>query len=350
MAVLRTQSCITATWANIPRPKPVIQPFAGRIGGNQELVVDRTDPENADLLKKVPDAAPLMSLLEGFDPHAFWDLDLWKFGFIECIGTMMMVFMTSWIAIRPASTPTTPNETSPSGVFSTSAFLGPMFSGISNWIFLTLFIFTFSSVTGGHLNPTITLATVFARLISVPRMVIYLLGQTLGGALAGFMLRSAYGTRDFTVGGCIVDPSLVPPDEAFLLEFIFSLVLIFLSFGVGLDPRQSSIYGAAMSPFLVGMTLGAVSWGSAFTRVGYAGACEYTDQPSGHFERRNSQKDILTHWLYGSIEPGPMLRRLCWPSRRFRRTRHCLLYRASFREFKVAYDAGIAEGGSCRLH
>ncbi|KAE8420232.1 MIP transporter [Aspergillus pseudocaelatus] len=257
---------------NMPRRRPIIQPFAGRIGGNQGLVVDRTDPDNADLLKKVPDAAPLMTFREGFDLRGFWDIDLWKFGFIECMGTMMMVFVTSWMVVRPASASANVSATSPSGIFSTSTFLGPLFGGISNWLFLTLFIFSFSNVSGSHLNPTITLATFFARLISLPRMVIYLLGQTLGGALAGFMLQSAYGSRDFTVGGCTVNTRLVPVDEAFLLEFIFCLVLIFLSFGVGLDPRQGSIYGAALSPFLVGMTLGVVSWGSSFTRAGYAGA------------------------------------------------------------------------------
>ncbi|KNG84714.1 MIP transporter [Aspergillus nomiae NRRL 13137] len=258
--------------ANMPRPMPVIQPFAGRIGGNQALVVDRHDPSNADLLKKTPDAAPLMTVREGFDLRGFWDIDLWKFGFVECMGTMMMVFVTSWMAIRPPSASANVTPTSPAGVYSTAAFLGPIFGGLSNWMFLTLFIFSFSNVSGSHLNPTITLATFFARLISLPRMVIYLLGQTLGGALAGFMLRSAYGSRDFTVGGCSVNTSLVPVDEAFLLEFIFSLVLIFLSFGVGLDPRQGSIYGAALSPFLVGMTLGVLSWGSSFSRAGYAGA------------------------------------------------------------------------------
>ena len=39
--------------------KPAIIPFAGRIGGNQDYVVDRSNPCNAELLAKVPDAAPL---------------------------------------------------------------------------------------------------------------------------------------------------------------------------------------------------------------------------------------------------------------------------------------------------
>lgn len=66
--------------------KPAAQPFAGRIGGNQELVLDRDDPENAELLRRIPDAAPLMAFKDGFDLRGFWDVGLWKFGFVECIG------------------------------------------------------------------------------------------------------------------------------------------------------------------------------------------------------------------------------------------------------------------------
>jgi hypothetical protein len=54
----------------ISRLKPVIHPFAGRVGGNQEIVVDRSDPQNADLLKKVPDAKELTCA-------AFW---IWIYG------------------------------------------------------------------------------------------------------------------------------------------------------------------------------------------------------------------------------------------------------------------------------
>lgn len=171
---------------------------------------------------------------------------------------------------------------------------------------------------------------------------------------------------------------LVPVDEAFLLEFIFCLVLIFLSFGVGLDPRQSSIYGAALSPFLVGMTLGVVSWGSSFTRAGYAGACQYILDTlrSGEVGRTWLLNDMLTHYPHDSIKSGPMLWRLCsyqlsgipldsmgmyiteeeriracltmFPlkgrsSRCLHRAWYCLLCRTSLGALKVAYNAAVAE-------
>ncbi|GKZ32821.1 hypothetical protein AbraIFM66950_002454 [Aspergillus brasiliensis] len=251
--------------------KPHVQPFVGRIGGNQGIVLDRSDPDNAEYLRKVPDAAPLMSARDAFNVRGFTDLDLWRFAVVECVGTMMLVFITAWAAATPANiAPPTPST--PAGIFATTAFLGPLVGAFTNWLLLTLFIFSFSSVSGSHLNPTITLATFFARLISLPRMVLYLAGQILGGALAGWMLQSAFGSGQYSVGGCVIDTALVPVREAFVLEFICCLILIFLSFGVGLDPRQVRVYGAALSPWLVGMVLGVVSLGSAYTREGYGGA------------------------------------------------------------------------------
>lgn len=66
--------------------EPAIPPFAGRMGGNQDFVVDRTDPKNSKVLERVPDAAPCMTLKEIFDLRGFLSVDLWKFAVLECIG------------------------------------------------------------------------------------------------------------------------------------------------------------------------------------------------------------------------------------------------------------------------
>jgi hypothetical protein len=192
----------------------------------------------------------------------------------------MIVFVTAWVATQPSltSSSTTSGDLGPAGIYATPTFIAPLIGGITNWLFLTLFIYTFSSVSGAHLNPTITFATFFARITSFPRLVLYVAAQALGGAVAGLILRAAFGTRDFMVGGCIIDTTKVPSSDAFLLEFMFTLTLIFLSFGVGLDPRQASAIGSTLSPWLVGLVLGTTSFGSAFTRSGYHGACRSPSQ------------------------------------------------------------------------
>lgn len=205
-------------------------------------------------------------------------LSLWIFN--DNIASFLLCFITAYIAIQPRPTSSAPAPTGTAGVFGTPAFLGPLVGGITNWLFLTLFIYCFAPISGGHINPTITLATFFARLISFPRMVLYLIGQTGGGALAGLVLNNVYGSSNFIVGGCFIETNLFGVRQGLLMEFMCTLTLVFFSFGVALNPRQERIFGPALAPWLVGLTLGLLSWSSSFEKPGYAGASEFFSFPA----------------------------------------------------------------------
>jgi len=45
----------------------------------------------------------------------------------------------------------------------------------------------------------------------------------------------------------------------------------FLAFGVGLDPRQSKVFGPKLGPFLVACSLGLISFSSVGLAAGYPG-------------------------------------------------------------------------------
>ncbi|OQD85827.1 hypothetical protein PENANT_c009G02731 [Penicillium antarcticum] len=278
-----------------PYLEPATHPFAGRIGGNQDFIVDRNDPKNVEVLKEVPDAAPRMTLAEIFDLQGFRSPDLWKFAMLECVASMMNVFLSSWVTTHPAAPTTSPKTEA--GVYHTVTFFSPLFGGITNLLLTPLLIYTFSPSSGGHISPTITLATFFARIISFPRMVLYLAGQTLGGALAGFALHSAYGTREFTVGGCHIDTSMVDPNDGLVIEFFACLIVIFLAFGVALDPRQANVFGHATAPWFVGIVLGVVSWGTAFTREGYIGASLNPARCFGAYVASSFPSYHWIHWI-----------------------------------------------------
>ena len=61
-------------------------PFIGRLGGNQRYVLDPTDPDNAQLLRNVPDAAPFMTLKQQLDLRSFRSPGLWKRAVTEGMG------------------------------------------------------------------------------------------------------------------------------------------------------------------------------------------------------------------------------------------------------------------------
>ena len=67
------------------------------------------------------------------------------------------------------------------------------FAGVSNIFLLSLFIFSIAPASGGHINPLITFTTVTTGLTGLPRGVLYMIGQTIGGALAGGIIRGIFG-------------------------------------------------------------------------------------------------------------------------------------------------------------
>ncbi|KAH8683972.1 aquaporin-like protein [Ilyonectria robusta] len=254
--------------AGLPMYRSNVHPFAGRIGANQSFTLDRSD--DGELLEKEPDAAPLMPIKELMDLGPLLHVNLWKAAFIEGVGSLMLVYITVWASAAPAVIPTKP--TAQFGNFNNAAFLGPLIGGITNFVFLSLFISSFGAVSGAHFNPLITIATFFARLCSLPRMILYLFFQIGGSVLAGLLVRASYGTRDFQAGGCWIYPDEVPMQDAFVIELVAATILLFLAFGVGLDPRQSQIVGPSLAPFLVGLTFGTLTFATAYTRYGYGGA------------------------------------------------------------------------------
>ena len=136
------------------------------------------------------------------------------------------------------------------------------------------------------------MSTFTARLCTLPRAVLYIAFQTLGATLAGFLVRASYGSREFRAGGCWMFTDVMPVGDAFAVEFVASAkpipanrspvanhistrlgaALVFLAFGVGLDPRQRKIIPPSLSPFLVGLTLGLLGWTTGYTRYGFGGA------------------------------------------------------------------------------
>ncbi|KAI5458773.1 aquaporin-like protein [Mariannaea sp. PMI_226] len=255
----------------LPHYRNNVIAFAGRVGGNQRFTVDRASiVEDATGKEKEPDAAPLMPIRNLMDLRPLLHPNLWKAAIIEGLGTLLLVYITTWASTAPAKIPVPPNPQF--GPFNNAAFIGPLIGSILNILFLSLFITTFGPVSGAHFNPLITFATFCARLCSLPRMILYISFQVGGAAIAGLFVRASFGTRDFQAGGCWLYTEVVPVQDAFVIELLASTILLFLAFGVGLDPRQAQNIGPTLAPFLVGLTLGALTLSTAYTRYGYGGA------------------------------------------------------------------------------
>lgn len=180
------------------------RPFAGRIGGNQEFVLSADDAS----FTSMPDAAAIFSWHQSFYPRAFADVELWKESFIEGVGTCLQTYLSGLASVGLGSL-----------VQATS--LGPIapaaFGSIVTGILISLFIFGAGPVSGAHFNPTITMATFTARLSIFPRTLLYVVLQSLGAVVSGYLIRASLGMKPSEIPpipGCYIDSNLVTPGEA----------------------------------------------------------------------------------------------------------------------------------------
>jgi glycerol uptake facilitator-like aquaporin len=58
-----------------------------------------------------------------------------------------------------------------------------------------LLVYVTAPISGGHINPMISIATFLARLSSFPRAMIYVIFQLLGATIGAFLIRAIYGDR-----------------------------------------------------------------------------------------------------------------------------------------------------------
>jgi glycerol uptake facilitator-like aquaporin len=183
-----------------------------------------------------------------------------------------------------------------------------------NAISLSLLIFSASPISGGHMNPLISISTFFGRLTTLPRTVLYVLFQTAGATIAGLLIRTALskqGGPDIVILGCWIDSSVVTVGEAVILETMSCLSLIFIAYGVGLDPQQRNVYGPVLGPLFIGLALGLCTFVTGALKPGYTGA---SLNPARCFGLMAVEGKWNLHWVHwvGPIAAGALHGVLYW--------------------------------------
>jgi glycerol uptake facilitator-like aquaporin len=300
--------------------------FAGRLGGIQQFTVNREDPDEQHLLEQTPDAAPNVAVRDLFRMSLFKDPFLWKAACIEAMGSFLLVFVTGYFAISPNVPNPDPSPTS--GNFAHAGFIAPLVGLLINGVFITMLIYACGPTSGAHFNPLITIATFFARLTTFPRAVLYVAGQVGGGSLAGLMLRAAVNTREFKVGGCFLFPNdRINSSTALTVEFGAATLLLFLAFGVGLDPRQAELFGPALGRCFDGMILSTVLTADRAT-AGRHSVCHSHLCVQFHrvcLRGRQSESSAMLWRLCRKPLPRLVVGNMGWPTAGVRISRHCLL-------------------------
>jgi len=107
-----------------------------------------------------------------------------------------------------------------------------------------------AGISGGHLNPAVTLGLLVGKQIEVRKAIAYWISQLLGAVIAGFLLVTLLGTASQSgveaVAGGTPDLNGIPPAKGILIEAVLTFFLVFVVYGTAVDVRAPKIGGLAI--------------------------------------------------------------------------------------------------------
>jgi aquaporin Z len=137
---------------------------------------------------------------------------------------------------------------------------GAGLSGISAVAFahglaIMAFAFAYGSVSGGHMNPAVTVGVLAAGAMSVGEAIGYIVSQLIGGAL---LLRTVLGgaatglglpalAHNLALGGTSLS---ITPEAGFMIEAVLAFFLVTVVLSTAVAGRAGSL-----APLAIGMTL-----------------------------------------------------------------------------------------------
>lgn len=133
---------------------------------------------------------------------------------------------------------------------------------MAHGIILSVAVSATMNVSGGHVNPAVTLGMLVTKRIDFGTAVQYIAAQLVGATVAGAMVMAIFKGMNTPDGTSVVsavqlgtpnyDPSKLGTGLAIFIEAAMTFLLLFAIFGTAVDPRAPKIGG-----FAIGLTIAA---------------------------------------------------------------------------------------------
>jgi MIP family channel proteins len=196
------------------------------------------EAEKEAVKQEAPKASPLAGLFsfEAADVVA---------AFAEFVGTCFFVFL-ALTTVQAAMTQGTDSKVEKSQNASTILAIATSFG-----VGLMVCIAMVGNISGGHLNPAVTIALLTNRLISVPKAILYIIAQMFGAALGAAFANIV--TPGPLIGTNAVSPN-ISEGNALLAEILLTFVLVMTVFKTAVDKGMD----AGFAPFFIGFSVFAI--------------------------------------------------------------------------------------------
>ena len=152
-------------------------------------------------------------------------IKVWQQAVAEFIGTFALIFIGAGAVVV---------------LTALQVDAGLLSVAFAHGLVIAVMVTAVGHISGGHFNPAVTIGAWVAGKIESGRVVVYLASQLLGGAAGALLLKVILPedwTRLLNLGTPNVNPSLITPGKAVVLEGILTFFLVFVVFAVAVDDR-----------------------------------------------------------------------------------------------------------------
>ncbi|KAK6969843.1 Aquaporin-4 [Biomphalaria glabrata] len=163
-------------------------------------------------------------------------ISFWRACLAEFVGCLLLCFFAIGMGLHMPGTPEPP--------LLQNALGGGMFLGV--------LISALATVSGGHVNPAVTVGFAVLRQISLMRALCYIMFQSCGAITGSMLLRELVHPNMTGTLGVIAPPAGVGSSQALVVEMMISGFLVFVIIA-HVDKGRTDVKGSI--PIVVGLTI-----------------------------------------------------------------------------------------------
>ncbi|XP_055859926.1 aquaporin AQPAn.G-like [Biomphalaria glabrata] len=163
-------------------------------------------------------------------------ISFWRACLAEFVGCLLLCFFAIGMGLHMPGTPEPPLLQNALGG---GMFLGVLISALAN-------------VSGGHVNPAVTVGFAVLRQISLMRALCYIMFQSCGAITGSMLLRELVHPNMTGTLGVIAPPAGVGSSQALVVEMMISGFLVFVIIA-HVDKGRTDVKGSI--PIVVGLTI-----------------------------------------------------------------------------------------------
>ncbi len=204
----------------------------------------------------------------------------WKAALAEFIATLLFVFIGAGAVVS-------------SGMWAATDGGRLVAIAIAHGLAIAVMAAATGHLSGGHINPAVTIAMVLTRRIGAAKGVVYILAQLLGAAIAAYLLKAVIPSGDQGALGAHALGAGVTTTGGLIVEVVLTFTLVFVIFTTAVDKRGPS----AIAPLAIGFTVLIIH----LIAVPLTGA---SVNPARSFGPALAAGQWANHWVYWA---GPIL-------------------------------------------